>query len=660
MLGIVYLTLAVLLGFETAVRLIPGRKEDTASDAWVRLPASFGIGTLLMTWPLYFLAWTLHVKMGSIDPLKTANAIVMCTAFSAWVILFSYRQRNKKTPCGPVFPAAGAGDLVLYAVTAVFVAVTMTFVFFEKDHVLYSGYTVFGDYAPHTAMMRSFSLETNYPTQYPHFGGEDVKYHFMFQFLTGNLEYLGLRLDIAYNLVSTLSLTGFLIVLTRIARRLTGVFASEVLCVILFFFRSGTAFFRFLYEHIQAGDLIEVLKTNTTFIGYTPKENWGLWNYNVYLNQRHFAFGLLIASVVIWVFMERLEEGTLSDENGIRWIAGRLFSFKAWRSSDPVRAFLLGILLGSCSFFNGATVIGALLILCGMAVFSDGKLDYLLLACSSVAVSLFQTAFFIRGSSFSPSFCWGFICEDKSISGVLRYLITVSGFSVLGLLVVAVFLKRQQRSFLLACLFPFFFAFLFSLTPDITVNHKYIMMSQAFTTIFWADVLCRLARIRGKRRLILGYLPAGILTICLTLTGIYDFVVIIKDNDRNHRVAVRMDSPLTQWFTENLSSEDLVLTPEYSINEVTMSGVMMYLGWPYYAWSAGYDTYGRAAQAKAIYSCTDPDGLKNLVQQAGISHILYEEGMKFEETECREDLIAQAYPLIYTSEDGRIRVYGTR
>ena len=86
----------------------------------------------------------------------------------------------------------------------------------------------------------------------------------------------------------------------------------------------------------------------------------------------------------------------------------------------------------------------------------------------------------------------------------------------------------------------------------------------------------------------------------------------------------------------------------------------MYLGWPYYAWSAGYDTYGRAAQAKAIYSCTDPDGLKNLVQQAGISHILYEEGMKFEETECREDLIAQAYPLIYTSEDGRIRVYGTR
>ena len=50
-----------------------------------------------------------------------------------------------------------------------------------------------------------------YTSQYPHYGGQDVKYHFMFQFLVGNLEYLGLRLDLGYNLVSILSLAGFLI-----------------------------------------------------------------------------------------------------------------------------------------------------------------------------------------------------------------------------------------------------------------------------------------------------------------------------------------------------------------------------------------------------------------------------------------------------------------
>ena len=35
------------------------------------------------------------------------------------------------------------------------------------------------------------------------------------------------------------------------------------------------------------------------------------------------------------------------------------------------------------------------------------------------------------------------------------------------------------------------------------------------------------------------------------------------------------------------------------------------------------------------------------------------DGMTFEETECREDTIAEAFRLVYQSEDGRIRIYET-
>lgn len=77
-------------------------------------------------------------------------------------------------------------------------------------------------------------------------------------------------------------------------------------------------------------------------------------------------------------------------------------------------------------------------------------------------------------------------------------------------------------------------------------------------------------------------------------------------------MSVNLNSALTDWLAENLTSEDLILTPEYSINEVTMAGVMMYMGWPYYAWSAGYDTYRRADIAKTIYSSTDENTVKNL------------------------------------------------
>ena len=120
-----------------------------------------------------------------------------------------------------------------------------------------------------------------------------------------------------------------------------------------------------------------------------------------------------------------------------------------------------------------------------------------------------------------------------------------------------------------------------------------------------------------------------------------------------------MESTLTEWLSANLDSTDLILTPEYSMNEVTMSGAMMYLGWPYYAWSAGYDTYGRAEKAVEIYTSTDQEAVRKLVKEEKITYILYEEGMEFEGEQCREDTIKEFYPLVYQSDDGRIRIYET-
>jgi uncharacterized membrane protein len=151
-----------------------------------------------------------------------------------------------------------------------------------------------------------------------------------------------------------------------------------------------------------------------------------------------------------------------------------------------------------------------------------------------------------------------------------------------------------------------------------------------------------------------------VLSICLTATGIYDFVIIIRNNAPGHRTAVDLESDVLLWLEENLTSDDLILTPEYSMSDVTLSGVMMYCGWPYYAWSAGYDTYYRADQAKIIYSTDSQEELEEVVQQENITYILFEEDMTFEDMECQEELIARTYPLVYQSEDGRRRIYETR
>ena len=367
------------------------------------------------------------------------------------------------------------------------------------------------------------------------------------------------------------------------------------------------------------------------------------------------AFGLLIVALVLWMFLDWMEAGCAHREKGRHWLIDRVFSRDAWKSRNLENALFAGMLMGMTSFWNGAAVIGGLLILMGFAVFSDAKLDYLILAVTAVIFSVLQTKIFIWGNAVSPSFYWGFLSEDKTLTGVLWYLIQMSGIFFAGAVVLVILLKkRQQKAALVSFLFPTAFAFCASLTPDIAVNHKYIMISYAFTAIFWAWAVVQLFLKKISHRV-----AAVCLVVCLTVTGIYDFVVILRNNGPGHRVSVNMKSDLTDWLEDNLTHDDLILTPEYSINEVTMAGVMMYMGWPYYAWSAGYDTYYRAAKAKVIYSSADMEEIRNLVKQEKITYVLFEEGMEYETMACREDTIASAFKLVYETEDRRIRIYET-
>ena len=724
MLGIIYLILAEILGYKASKILIEeGTKFSFINRIWLTLPASFGVGTLLLTWVVYIISWFFSVIGKVKNPLLYGNPIGMAGVliFIILIEVQKYRshsslirsnmeiglteqidqdrklkKKSRKFSMDNLITDKSRfkKELILFGLLAAFITYMMFYVFYMKDGILYSGLTVYGDYAPHTAMIRSFSMGNNFPTQYPHYGGADVKYHFMFQFLAGNLEYLGMRMDVAYNIVSLTSLTGFLMLLYQLALRITGKMCCGVLTIFLFFFRSGMAFFRFVWEHIQAGNLLETLTENVSFIGYTTNENWGLWNFNVYLNQRHLAFGLLMVTLALYLFMDWLEAGTMHEEKGFVWMKKRLFSKEGWRSRNLEQALLMGLFLGLCAFWNGAAVIGGLLILCGFAVFSDGKLDYLIMAAVTIFFSYLQTKIFISGSAMSPQIYLGFLAEDKTVWGVVQYLFWMSGVFFLGLLVLVWFMRRRERAILLGFIFPTIFAFVLLMTPDINVNHKYIMISYAFLTIFWAWTICNLwtgervnrnVQIADERktedieneikketsqsdvktgrdrkiRKFAGKVLAAILTICLSITGIYDFAVIVKGNGPGRRVAVNMNSDLTCWLAEHLDKNDLLLTPEYSMNEVTMSGVMLYCGWPYYAWSAGYDTNYRAAQAVTIYTTSDSETLKSTVKQEKITYILFEEGSEFEQQVCQEETIAATYEKVYETQDGRIRIYKT-
>ena len=688
MQAILFLFIGTAVGWQLTGTFIGinQKSEENLNLIWSRLAASFGTGVMLETWIVYLIGYLLSVRAHSADSLERAELCAMA-AGTAFILITLIRPiiRNMKTGSGAenedtsdaerVTMKAGSGsanegitapqkylgglirdmdlfkkEALFYLALLVFVTLTFRYVLHADGDDLYMGYTVFSDYAPNLALMRSFSWFENFPTQYPFFAGEDIKYHFMFMFLCGNLERMGLPIEMAYNLPSILGLFGFLVMLTQFTMRVTGRFAAALIAPFLFVFRSGLALFYFIREHLSAGDLVDAFRGNSTFIGYTPNENWGLWNYNVYLNQRHLGFGLLIVMAVIWYYYGYLEN-TCSLSAHIKEL---FFTRDAWAALDLPRVILTGALLGALSFWNGACVIGALLVLAGFAIFSRNKLDFLGLAIITVCMSFLQTHFFINGSAVSPTFYWGFISDSKTVTGVLWFLIEISGMTIAGAIFAIFVLEKRYRALICAFLLPTAFAFTMSLTPDVTVNHKYIMMSMAFLSVIWAEILARLwceLRTVGARTF------AVVLAVILIATGAYDFVIIIRNNGKDHEFAVNTESELGHYIKDNLTWDDLVLSGPDSVSEFTVSGCRMYSGWPYYAWSAGYDTDYRFEMAKCIYSIGDETELLRILSDENINYVLYEEGMYYDDVAAREDVIANALTLVFESRNGMYRLY---
>ena len=778
MLSFLYLIIATAIGWQITDLFITDKAGSRHNLIWVRLASSFGVGVLIITWPLYLTAYTLRVAGGIERPLGYANAIVLgfsliilglaffgsrknskesgsenkSSAVKSGAILFGSQKDTRESDSeqtsgavaetAPKYGRKGLMNILhtsglirddaLFKKEAIFYLIVLAFVWFSFHYVLHMngnniqmGFTVFSDYAPNVALIRSFSWFANYPTEYPFYAGEDIKYHFMFMFFTGNMEFLGLPLSFAYNLTSTLSLFSFFIMLSQLALRITGRFASAVLTAVFFTFRSGMAVFLFISEHIKAGDLVQAFLTNENFIGYTINESWGLWNYNVYLNQRHLGFGMIIATAVIWYFYGYLAEACGSKNAGTSnaminaftsWFRSFFLTKEAWIPKAPDLALVTGIVLGLTSFWNGACVIGSLLILAGFAIFSKSKLDYLILAVVSVLIAELQTKAFIYGSAVSPTFYWGFISEDKSFLGVIGYIAEVAGITILGSVFALLIADRKQRALITSFLLPVVFSFTVSLTPDVTVNHKYIMMAMAYLSIIWADIVVSLftdkrghapakGDVSGKKELapedsgipagkghasedggmpaekkqaseesglhaekehssgyanVPGKVLAVVVALLLTATGLYDYTIIIRDNDDKHCITVDTTSDLTAYAKENFTNADLILSGPDSVSELTVSGCRLYCGWPYYAWSAGYDTDARFDLAKQMYTSMSAEDLLETVKAEGITYILYENNMYYDDVPANEEPIQEICDLVFASDNGLYRLYKVR
>ncbi len=670
------------------------------SDPWplylFRATASLWCGTLFLTVLTYGLAAFLSPRLPlSIHPLLIAN-LVCFAGGSLWAALLLLRRRKS---CGrpelrrPAFPLRDRSSL-FYLLTGllwlIFGCWLMIGTFYQTGSQLHAGYSVFSDFAPHTALISSFSQGRNWPTEYPHFPNDGIAYHYLFFFLCGNLNYLGLPLDWAVNLPSILGLVSFCLLLGLLALRLTGRRMTFLLTPLLLFCRSSFAIVSCLQDltaQYGAGPqawpaILSALWRQSAFIGRTTHDDWGLWGINVYANQRHFLPGLSLALIVVFLFLPDLQTGLAERRLRHGW-----FSADAWLVRKPedrrrlTAAILILILM---PYWHGSVLIALLLILAFIALFSVNRLAFLTAGLVSAASALLQAGFFSgkAASVIRPVFYFGFLADNATVGGILAYLLELTGF-VLPLLAIAFWLPGRRRKILLAAFsLPLIFAFTVSLTPDITVNHKAIMITLALSNIYVSDLLVRLWPARKTAGGIPGQPVATVpkkpsrqaaariarraavivLLIALTATGLEEFVIVRNINQNT--VVLDLDSPLVAWIEQNTRPDAVFVSAPYHYHSFYLSGRATWLGHTYYAWSAGHDTSGRLIKEQQLLTGCGHDlaAVLAMIESENLDYLLLDDQLRdSDELAVDEVFFDENFPVVQTFPAlGHIKIYDLR
>lgn len=721
MLGIVYLVVCFFFGvqllrflFPDQQRLFIGIAPQKSSLTLIPkflfyYPAGFLIGLVLVTFFTYWIALLMTPFVPQEMPvLYPANVVSLCLSIYIGSIFWQKSFVRKNPPVhepvedevpvrrrlgGRIKPAAvvppasvrpmtpgftvTAHSVLFYVFSLLFFTGAGIALFYYSFHVfgdkVYAGYSVFSDLAPHTAMISSFSNGMNFPTMYPHFPTEGIRYHFLFYFLCGNLNLLGMRIDHALNVPSILVMICCFALLGVLAVLLSGKRVTFILAPVLVLFRSSYA----VVSQVKAlafapgatmSSVISGIFSSNQWIGTTPRDNWGLWAINVYANQRHLLLGVGLLLILVFLFLPHVRRMFLHVRKAQGFkakIKHFLFCREAWipRQKDPLRPYclaLLAVLIVLCMpYFHGSALIAALLVLCIMAIFSENRLTYAFVAAVAVGSSILQAQFFSGGAANVVSFAyyWGFIVENPTLVNVAVYIGKMMGIASILLFILLFTQKTAYRTILLiAFAVPAVFAFFFTMTIDVTSNHKFIQISLILFSIYLASLLAFLwkpfsdkkqkaaynadadpqalpVRIHPVRRMFIitgTRILAVILFIALTATGVSEWIVYYN-LDKNS-VQMNLSSPMVTWIEKNTGKKDVFLTASFAMNTFFLSGRFAYYGHPYYAWSAGYDTDARMAIYKQLLTGCDgnPDNFRALCKQENISYVLMDNDLRSE------------------------------
>ena len=658
MLGLLYLLWIFIIGYYLMLKFTPwfdyatlGDKvhEKSSVPAWMfQLPFAWILGALVVNWINFFLSNTTRHISTTLFTMTAAGTVAV------WIVL-SERKRADSiffANLRRLWQGTGKAEWIYLFLALALAAYTNLYTLADNGKELLISWGVHSDFAPHISLIRSFSVGENFPPQYPHFAAGDIPYHFLFHFLVASLESLGMPLNWSFNLPSILSVTSLLLLIYVLALRITGWKSVAYWAMLFIFFRSSWAFFQFA-QNYSLSQLPEAIMETDFYVGKTANARWGMWTlFNTFGNQRHLAFGISAALIAVLLMLPQLE--------------AKLFSTKeenrpyAWRVAYTQRAVFIGIFLGAIAFWNGATLIAALLLLAGLAFNSRHRLEYIIIAVIAIILGAIQSSWFVAAGKtpISPHLAFGFLAEQKTIGGVVSYILQAYGL-LIPLFIASLFYWRKYAALGLAFAMPFIFAFTIQPTIEMALNHKFVLISEFLMGIFVAWMLIDIWRNKAKMWRLAVVPVFGLLTI----TGTVDTAAFHNINNiaAGHRFGITATNPVTTWVMRNTPPRSIFLTNLTSIDPVLYAGRLSYMGWPYYGWSAGYDTSGREQDVRLIYGAGSKADLEKALKDKPIDYILVNNAVRNATNYVvNEALIAETFPLVFEAPYEDTKIYQVR
>lgn len=425
---------------------------------------------------------------------------------------------------------------------------------------------LWSDFAATIPLTRSFTYGENFPPEYPIFAGEPIKYHFGFFMLVGALERMGFPLSFALNFLSAISFTLLLIAIYHIGKVIFKNKTVGLLSIFIFLFNSSLGYISFFVKYPISINSLNNIVLNKNFTAFGPYDGniiSAFWSLNIYTNQRHLALAYSFFLFILLYLYKKHEHP-------------KSFSIKS--------AIALGFLIGIFPFVHMAVFLMiAILLLVSLIIFPHIRSRVILTGSIAFIISIPQFLYMGNSPSSGNLFNPGYLIERLTLHSFFEYWFLNLGFFLVFFPLGIWFASKNQRKIFLPFIVLFILGFTLRFSPEAAANHKFFNLF-----VIGGNFFVALALVVLWKRNVLGKIFVPFFILVLTLSGIIDLFPII--NDYNIELEDGLNNSTQQYILKNTPPNSVFLNSTYMYHPASLAGRRILMGWPYFPWSAGYNT----------------------------------------------------------------------